>query len=497
MSTAQGLPVSDIANVTVSLQAIAAGVRNFGNLVIVGQSNVIDVNERIRTYTDIGPVGQDFTTNSDEYQAAALYFSQSPKPASVQIGRWAQAATAAILEGGALLAAEQLPSAWTGITTGSMKITIDSTLVTLSALDFHLITNMNGVAAVIATALSTHGTCVWDAAYSRFEITSATTGASSTITYVQPTGSGVDISAMTHLTAATGSRAPVAGQIAESYVAAITALMLASNNWYGMYGAAHSAVNADHLAAAALIQAATTTRIYGCTSQEAGAIDPNSTTDLPYLLKAGGYGRAFCQYSSLSAYAGVSIYGRAFTVDFTGSNTTLTLKFKVEPGVGAETLTETAAAALKAKNCNVFVNYNNGTAIIQEGVMSNGDFFDERQGLDWFQNTLQTDLYNLLYLSQTKIPQTDAGGNQIVNTVSGSFQKGVDNGLFAPGVWTGGPLGVVSTGQTLTTGFYVTIGTMAAQSSADRAARKAPLCQGIGKLAGAIHYANVAINVVR
>jgi hypothetical protein len=96
-------------------------------------------------------------------------------------------------------------------------------------------------------------------------------------------------------------------------------------------------------------------------------------------------------------------------VNFTGNNTTITLKFKTEPGVTYETLTTAQAAAIDAINGNVYVYYANDTAIIQQGVMANGDFFDERHGLDWLQNYVQTNLYNLLYTSTTKIPQTDAG----------------------------------------------------------------------------------------
>lgn len=491
-----GLSVNDVVNVTVSLSPIAAAVRSFGVVLILGQSTVIDVTERMRTYTSLTAVGADFGNSAAEYLAAAKVFGQSPTPASLMIGRWAQAATAAKLKGGALPAAEQLVSAWTPITTGSMKVTIDGVLKTLSALNFGAVANMNAVAAVVNTALGVAGSCVWNSVYNRFEITSATTGAASTITYADVTGSGVDVSAQLRLTAATGASAPVAGIVAESYVAAVTILAGMSSAWYGLYGAASSAVNADHIAAAGFIEAATPSRVYGATSQEAGAKSAGSTTDLPYLLKAGTYSRSFAQYSSTDAYAGAAIFGVMFTVDFNGENTTKTLKFKVEDGVTAETLTETEAAALKAKNCNVFVNYDNSTAIVQEGTMANGDFFDERHGLDWFQNRIQTDVFNRLY-SAPKIPQTNGGMNDIATTVSGSCEAAVNNGLLAPGVWSGPALGVIKTGQTLSKGYYVSMGDINLQSPSDRAARKATVCQVAAKLAGAVHYASVLVNVVR
>jgi hypothetical protein len=160
-------------------------------------------------------------------------------------------------------------------------------------------------------------------------------------------------------------------------------------------------------------------------------------------------------------------------------------------------LTETQALTLRAKNCNVFVNYDNDTAIIQEGKMANGYFFDEVHGLDWLQNAIQTDVWNLLYQSQTKIPQTDPGISQICTTVENTSNRAVRNGLLAPGLWNGPNMGALRTGQALTKGFYVFADLVANQPQADREARKAPPIQVAAKLAGAVHFADVLVNVNR
>ena len=68
MST-QGLDVSRIVNVNVTLTPQGASVRNFGLLLVVGDSNVIDGVERIRSYTDIAAVATDFGTSAPEYLA--------------------------------------------------------------------------------------------------------------------------------------------------------------------------------------------------------------------------------------------------------------------------------------------------------------------------------------------------------------------------------------------------------------------------------------------
>jgi hypothetical protein len=222
-----------------------------------------------------------------------------------------------------------------------------------------------------------------------------------------------------------------------------------------------------------------------------------STADLPATLKSYDLERTYSQFSSSSPYASASLVARAFTVDFEANNTTITLKFKQEPGVVGEQLTESEAAALKAKNCNVFVFYSNDVAIIQEGKMANGFFFDEVHGTDWQANRIQTDLFNVLYQSPTKIPQTNQGIHVLVTTVTASLQQGVTNGLIAPGQWNAPGFGQLTQGQMLPAGYYVYAPLVESQPQAIREQRIAPTIQAAIKLAGAVHFANVIVNVNR
>lgn len=490
-----GLSVSDVVNVTINMSPIAAAVRNFGALLVLGSSSVIDTNERIRSYTTLAAVGSDFGTTAPEYLAAVNFFSQSPQPSLLYIGRWAQTATAGVLHGARLSTSQQAIANFQAITNGGFNITIDGTVKNVTGLNFSGAANLNAVAAIIATALTT-ANVIWGANNQRFDIVSKTTGATSTVGYAS-TGTGTDVSTLLGLTAASGASVPVAGIVAETLLSAVTQMANISNDWYGLAIAAIGVQDADQIAVAATIEASSPSRIFGITTQASATLDPTSTTDLAYVLSAAKYRRTFIQYSSSSPYAVTSMYGRAFTVDFTGNKTTITLKFKQEPGVTAETLTETQAATLKAKKCNVFVNYNNSTAIIQEGQMTDGSFFDEVHGLDYTQNDVQTAVYNALYTSPTKIPQTDAGNEILANVVSARLAQGVTNGLIAPGVWNSSGFGALTQGDTLDKGYYVYTPPVSSQSQADREARKAVTMQCAIKLAGAVHSANVIINVNR
>ncbi|MGX9277396.1 DUF3383 family protein [Pantoea ananatis] len=379
----QGLPVSNVASVDIIMSPRAAAGRNFGSLLILGSATIIPLTERIRLYTSAASIGTDFGTNSEEYLAAVAYFSQSPTPSQVYVGRWAKTLAAAEV--------------------GKVETLLD----------------------------------------------------------------GVNAS-------------------------------LGFTNWYGL-GVTYDADRKDDdlLPVCAAIESSSLSRILAVTTKNTDALLTTVNTDIASKVKAAKYSRTFVQYSSTSNYGAISAFGRAFTVDFNGFGTTITLKFKQEPGITYESLTPAQAAALDAKNCNVYVYYANDTAILQQGVMGNGDFFDERHGLDWLQNYVQTNLFNLLYTSGTKVPQTDAGNTRIMANVEASMDQAVDNGLIAPGVWNGGQIGQLSPGDTLTKGYYVYMAAISSQAQADREARKSVPVQVACKLAGAIHYASVQINVMR
>lgn len=490
-----GLSVSDVVNVSVALSPSGAGLRNFGSLLIVGDSTVIDTQERSRLYTAITSVAADFGTSAPEYLAAQAFFSQSPTPAQLYIGRWARTAAGARLTGGALNAAQQALSNFTGITNGSLAVTVDGTVKTLSAINLSAAVSLNGVASAVQTALGGGITCVWDANNSVFRIASATTGASSTITFASTTGSGTDISALMLLQSGNGGYT-AQGIVAETALACATIQANITNNWYGLtFAASTQPVTADYVAVAGFIEALSPAHIFGITTSDGNSLIAGNSTDIASQLQALKYNRSFVQYSSSNPYACCAIFGVAFTVNFSGANTTITLKFKQEVGIVAETLTESQAASLVGKNCNVFVNYNNSTAIVQNGTMASGQFFDTIHGTDWLQNNIQTTVYNLLYTSPTKIPQTNVGVSVLVAGVASCCDQAVTNGLIAPGVWNGPPVGVIATGQTLSSGYYVYAPPVATQSAAARAARQSPVIQAAIKLAGAIHSVNVLVNV--
>lgn len=595
------LPISRLINVSVVLSPALAQQANFNSCMILGSSSVIDVQSRIRTYSSLAAIGTDFGQNAEEYLAAKRWFGQSPQPTSLIIGRWAKNATPGQLVGGPVSAANQNIAVWNAIANGGAFCYVDGVPYSLAGLNFGASANLSGVAGVIQAALIAAGaagaTVTWDAAYSRFTVTSGSTGASSTVSFFSdPTASGTitfaanpsnndtvtfggtnvtfkaagpvgnqvligatladtlanlrtflnasadaNISLATYLvvgsklyvvyktagaggnaftlaasvavasggTLAGGAGTSIAataalraldgayqanGIVAETALQAVTLMdNRFSSLWYGMVIPGASV--ADQVAIAAFLDATSTPHFHGVTSQDPNELVTGQTTSLGYLLKQAANNSTLWQYSSTDPYAVVSALARILTTNWTGSNTAINLMYKQEPGVTPEQLNLTQVAALEANNGNVFVSYNNNTSIIETGVCASGQFIDTIIGIDWLASFIQTNLYNVLYGTTTKIPQTDAGNNILAASIESSCQQAVDNGLLAPGVWDASGFGQLVQGQTLSKGFYVYAPPIASQNPADRAARKSVPFQIAAKLAGAINSANVVINV--
>lgn len=494
----QGLSVGRLIRTTVTLSPLAAQRRGFGTLLIINDSDVINPAERVRTYITLEDVAQDFGTTNPAYLAARLYFGQSPRPQQLQIGRWVSSDSNGFMTCGALSVSEQLMTAWTSITDASFTVTLDSgSALNLGGMDFTGMANLNAVASLITTTMQAAGgqaVCAWDG--ERFNFTSQLTGSISAVSYLTTGIGGTDISAQLKGTEALAATIQP-GTDAETPVDAVSILANASAVWFGCMFASNTLVtNEQAIEVAGLIEGLSLDRIYGVTITSPDVLSASVTNDLASQLKALKYNRTFTQYSE-NIHAVASFMGRAFSVNFAANRSTITLMYKVEPGVNAEYLSETQAQTLKMKNCNVFVNYVNDTSIIQYGVMSSGAYFDEIHGLSWFKDALQNAEYNLLYQSTTKIPQTDAGQNQLIATAAAVCDEAINNGLVAPGQWNADGFGQLQRGDYMPSGYYIYTPPLALQDQSIREQRIAPPLQIALKLAGAFQELDILVSVNR
>lgn len=191
-----------------------------------------------------------------------------------------------------------------------------------------------------------------------------------------------------------------------------------------------------------------------------------------------------------------SYSGLGFSTNFNGSNTTQTMHLKTLSGVQPDPLmTQTLLNKCQVAGADVYVSIRGVPKVFCSGA---NDFFDNQYNLQWFAGAIVVSEFNVLAQTNTKVPQTENGMNQMKGAARIVCEQGLTNGFLSPGVWTspttfGNQVDLLS--NVLQRGYYIYSVPVAQQLPAFRALRQAPLIQIAIKYAGAIHKASIIINV--
>ena len=284
------------------------------------------------------------------------------------------------------------------------------------------------------------------------------------------------------------------GDTPETLVAALGACRLANTEWYAFTVVEGLAFATDPVAYIPLIAAWAETAVPSCVyfypvSLEADML--SIFTD----LKGHSYKRSIGQYSTDSAYAVAAIMGYAMGANAEGLPA-YDLAYKTNIGIAVEDLSSAELDSILAANGNVYINQGGTYDLFRQGVMANGSHFDEILGIDMIVNGLQTAVMNAL-TSSPKLPQTEGGMLLLISALTAPLELARSQEFIAPGIWTAAPVLNLETGATLSQGYLIQSGAISAQSSADRAARKAPPIYICIKLAGSIEYVTITLNVDR
>lgn len=218
------------------------------------------------------------------------------------------------------------------------------------------------------------------------------------------------------------------------------------------------------------------------------------------LLRTGSFDRTRgLYYGDLSGNAALlyaaSYAGRAFSVNFSGSNTTLTMHLKVLVGVQPDpSMTQSILDEAKAAGADTYVSLQGVPGVFSVGA---NRYFDQVYNREWFTGALQIAGFNYLAQTQTKIPQTENGMDGLKQAYGAVCAQGITNQYGAPGKWTSTTFGnqadlLLNVSQV---GYYIFSLPIAQQLQVDRAARKAPLVQIAFKEAGAIQESDVLVNI--
>ena len=452
------LPLSNVINVNVFFPPTGLGAFNVNNIgLFTTDAFLSNSNSDIyRVYSSAQAVGVDFGTTTETYLQAVAVFSQQPN----------------ILAGGGaliifpsftatLIATVSITAAGTGYTIGDvLNIGTDvgayGGTVTVSSVYAGTVTGVT-----LTTGGSGYSTGAGH----------ATTGG---------TGSGCTINVLT-LTTETLAQA----------IARVNPLVYFCGILSTTYGA-----NTLWAALATVVQS------YG---NKLLFLPSNALTDITGVFTtiqaATNYYTRCLFYSSATSQNGrlfaASYASRLLSVNFAGSLTAITMNLKQLNGIVPDSgISQTVASLCATAGVDVYASYANVPACISNGA---NKYADEVFNLIWFVLALQVAGFNALATVSTKIPQTENGMNLYKGALLKVCEQALANGYIAPGTWTAvdtfGNQAQFLT-NILTKGYYIYSAPISTQSSADRAARKAPLVQIAVKEAGAIQSSiiNVYVN---
>lgn len=381
------LDLKPVVKVDVNLSLKAAARKGFNLALIVGDSEVIPVGERVRIYTQAAQMLSDgFTNQSAEYQAALLYFGQTPEPDKLAVG---------------------------------------------------------------------------------------------------------------------------VKQTTETWTEAFNACRGANSEWYVFIPLGAS--DSDVIELAPIVEAASPDTVMYYTTHTSDVLQPTYSEETPteqiddvfMTLKANLYRRSMGFYNGTSgvdaaaAWAGVAMGLNSGTAD-----SMFTMAYKSAVGITPDDLTETqveyvaGSRTTTGNNGNVYIQRAEEYNLLQQGYMADKTSFDEILGLDVLKNAIQLNVMDLLAHSR-KVPYTEPGVVMIENVIAQACQASVTTGFIAPGKWTGSKCLELAYGDYLPNGYLIQHEPVDDVQQSMKDNRIAPPIYVCCKLAGAIEFVTIQINVNR
>lgn len=243
-------------------------------------------------------------------------------------------------------------------------------------------------------------------------------------------------------------------------------------------------------------EAQTSRKLYFYSVTDSAKIAPGGVVDL-IRQASQTYARGMYHSVAADAYSMKWAYAsRGMSVNFSGTNTTITMHLKQLTGVIPDpTLNQTLLDQAEVAGAETYGTISGRPTLLTSGA---NEYFDNVYNLTWFVGALEVSGFNYLAQTATKIPQTEAGMDGLKGAYRSVCGQAVTNRFVGAGAWTspdkfGNPEDFDR--NIADFGYYVYSIPLAQQSPADRAARKAPLTQIAIKYQGAIHSSDVLINV--
>lgn len=453
------IAITNVIDVSVSVAPVGLGAFNVNNVGLFTTDQFLsnDDDDEYRVYVSPQAVGEDFGTNTETYDQAIAFFSQTPN----------------VLNGGGALIIFPAENASNGVISG---ITVQAAGSGYHVNDVLTIAGGTGGTAKVLVISGT-GQVLQIALLTGGSAYSTGTGAATTVAPSGGTGCTINITSVENIETLGDAIIRVKDLI---FFCGIISTFLPSGS--------DRKTLADEIQSYGnkiwLLPSATEADIAGVFTDIKNAAD--YATRCLYYSTAALDSRLFA-----AAYA-----GRGFSVNFQASNGTLTMNLKqlatIDPDEG---ITQTLYSQCKTAGVDIYPSFGGVPDVASMGA---NKFFDQVYNLIWFVTSIQVAGYNALAQVSGKIPQTEPGMTVLKSAYRSVCELAVNNAYVAPGTWTspetfGNQQDML--GNIIQRGFYIYSAPVSQQSKAAREVRTAPVVQIAIKEAGAIQESSVIVYI--
>tara|TARA_R110002020_G_scaffold213427_1_gene420238 strand:+ start:35394 stop:36788 length:1395 start_codon:yes stop_codon:yes gene_type:complete len=449
----------EIVDVEITRNTVVIDTQDFNAVLLLTDDQFMSP-DRVRKYNDLSSMLTDgATSDSDTYKAATGYFSQTPRPTQLLVGR--RGAT-------------------------ELTISLPETEVENNK-QYDIVVNNTTYSATAS------GTAELDTAQAVEDILTALAAAvtvDADITAPVPTPAGAATVAVLTIANNAAIDGPEDG-LAHDYTAledlatAIAAIRSDNDKWYMMGYTNHTTT--EQTALAVIVE--TLDKLAFVSSQTDSSKDlvnqsnPAASDDVMGLLFEADYDRSSGIFAGNAdeGYREMAWLGKKSTAN-PGSTTWMFANLK---GQSADGLSDNESQNIRDKNGNTYETIA-GVNMVREGKVSSGEYIDIMRGADYLKSRIWSEVLRLLVTTAnagSKVPLTDDGVQQIVAIVEAEIKRSISQDFIKPFVTVED-----AAGQTVRAASYeIQVDPVDSIPANQRAQRIAPTIKFIAALSGAVH----------
>ena len=493
--------ISNIVNVSVVPQGRSLSRTNMNIVALfTSQLGALSSNNRTKSYTDLSSIADDFGTTSAVYQHASVLFSGTKNPCNsggyLVVAYWRAVTETVNAKAGYLkgiqLSESVIVNTLQSVSDGSFKVTIDGLEQSVTGLDFRTIDELSDVVDLINDEITGATASIND---QRIIITSDTTGLVSEVSLLTENTSGTFIGVILGLSIGTGAVAfdgLASGTLtAETKVDSVTEA-LKEEPFKGFT----FLDNPTDLESKALAVFAQANDILSYDVFDSASNLEKDITNVVWDIKLSGLENYRMIYrKDGDRKVATAEMTRLHTVNFNNENSAITLNLKELKGIVSEDYSQDEINKAKKVGLDLYTNFGDLPKLLTSGA--NG-WADNVYNIIAIKNYIQTDVFNLLGTTGTKLAQIKRDVNKIVDTIEKTLILFRKANVIAPNQWNSSDTfgdEALFRRSILANGYFVFAQSLNDQVQSDRTARKSVPIQIALKLSGSIHSVDVLISV--